>query len=301
MKHKKIQYILLISLILPFLVETSYSFPWEDQYDTYTYWGSSWTHTVNSVLGYTLNTTRGLNATSDYLTGDFDITGYAAVRLWLRTSSGATELTNGYQTINFTQTGGSYSGIQTAYLNLSETTAAINGTALEAGLYLRLGAGAWVKSFTLISYPFYATTLRNCTWTVNYWVRYLSLDLPFNFTQITTGFGNSTVYFSVSNIQLSRLDPWSRADYELLSGDFVSWLLMPWIYLLGNVAWGFGVLFGEMTLYLKYESVKLPIVFLWLFGGSGGILTVLIPAVGLHLSWFILALALGTTLWQLIR
>lgn len=292
--------------LLLMTVKPTEAFPWEDEYYTYTLWGNRYSHTVNTVTGYVVNTTRSISSVSYFINdNEFGLNADWAVRLWLVSLSGSkTELTDGYNSINHSYVGSDWRLVdhtESDNFEMPETTVAIN-TAIEAGIYLRIEGGSWQRAFTLITEQFKTETIRNATWIVDYQVVYISLGFPFPpRTDVGTAFGNSSAVFRIRNFQIDKLNPWDSAEYELRQGDFVNFLIMPWSYFIGNVTWGFAVLFVEMTMFNKYQSVKPCVVFLWLFGGTGGVLTVMIPALGLHLSWFLLALALASTLWLLIR
>ena len=277
-------------------------YPWVGHTSTFTWHLRNDTQTINGQLGYILNTTTsdGSRSVSENYVGFLSPVYYAVKCAILKTDNSSTTLTTSYNS-NVSRTSNG-EGIQTITWT-PEATVLTGGEAIKITVAIKVGGGAWMDKAVFVSNTLLYGGLSNTSWSIKlYTVRTTYISDAYGFVY----WGNTTYASRIENVVFNALDPWSQGDQYLREHDLVSWLLLPWNYISGlfnmpNLMYMFAVLFIELTMYNKYEDVRPPIVFLWLFGGAGGFLTLMIPALGLHLAWFILAFALASTLYLLLR
>jgi len=226
-----------------------------------------------------------------------DLQTWCAVRVYVRRADNSTvELTSGYNT-NVTRTVDG-EGLQNVTFTPPNTVLYIGSDAVMVNAYHRAGAGAWTHKAVFITARLETTQIQNSTWIFRL---YTSRNYASGSTANSLVWGSSSYLSRVEGVQVETLKPWEKQLHYMRNLDFIQFLLTPWTYYIGNLIYGIGLLFVVVTTYLRYEDYKPLIPWLWLFGGAGGALTLLLPVTGLHLSWFILALALGSTLYSLFR
>lgn len=287
-------------LVLILSVPGADAMPWDIPFSE-DWWFSAETHTVNDYLGYVLNSTQSdtwkyvlAQASGEY--GDTNV----SIRVYVVRSSNATvELTNGYNDVRVDRTGNG-AGLQNTTWQPDVTTLYLGVDAVMFKVYLKAATQPWQHKVTLISNRLKTDELLNSTWTFRLYTEraYIAPGI----TQCYFYWGDDSYASEVENVELAKLAPWEEMNYHLTGGDFVSFLTTPFAYPLAqwsNLIWGFALLFCGLTLYLRYEKIEPIIVVFWIFGGTGGILTMLIPAVGLYPAWFLLAFAFALTLLKL--
>lgn len=300
---KKLQegHILGILIMLVWLgaaVSQVYGMPW-DTPTTQTWYHQTSTHTVNGDLGYQLNLTQG--DTSTFVEQDW---------------SGVRNITFSWNII-LVDTDGSETSLGT---HVANSTRSVNGTGLQTATWtpaltalyfgydaIKLqalmnvnGSSQWDIEATFMSYVLPYKELQNSTWTFKTYTQY-TYSGSSNSTRGYVFWGDLTYETRVEGVSFSTLSPWEMMMAELRQGDYIQFVLTPWTYWLGNLCYGIAVLFLTVTMYIRYGDVRPLIVMFWIFGGTGGVASILIPSLGLHLSWLLLALALAGTLYSLIR
>jgi hypothetical protein len=287
---------LIVLVWLLFAVDSALALPW-DTPNIYTYWLRDDSHTVNGVLGYVLNVSRSYSSKTVDLSYSGDTVAYWAVRIYsVHGDNSTTELTSSYD-LNCSRALNGV-GLQNLTWTPDQTVLMIGTEAFEIDLYMKIGAGAWTKKATFVTARVQSDLLHSSTWTIRLWT-----EREYSPTTTTARFkwGSENYKSRVENIKLAKLDPWETQDHYLQNSDFFQFIAAPWTYYIGDLFWGFGLLFVGVTTYNKYGSIRPVIVMIWLFGGTGGILGMLVPFFSLPLAWFLLSFLLGTTLYLLIR
>lgn len=293
----KLRVVALSLMLFCFLIESAQAFPW-DTPSTHRWYMRADTHTVNDYLGYVLNrtltsTTKSFSSSDS---GDFQV--WWSVRVWVvRSTNASVELTDGTYNLNVTRTVNG-AGLQNATWTPPLTNLYIGADALRLHLYIKIGGGDYQHKATFITAHLETKQIVNSTWTFRlYTNRTLSAGTTYGYFL----WGNSGYETRIEKVELAQLSPWETMSYHLRNSDYISFLFTPWTYYIGNVFWGIMLLFLSVTTYNRYSRIEPIIVMFWIFGGTGSILTFLVPAVGLNLSWFLLAFALGATLYKLLR
>lgn len=292
----KLPNLLLLPLLFSIIVAPVMAMPW-DTPKTQIWYVSSTTHTVNTVLGYFIGENR--SDTPTYLTdgrvGTFVV--QWGWRLWTVDKQGTkAELTSGSPNATYTVNGNS-TGIHESTWTAPQTTLSYAAYAVEFGFYHNLSA-TWYRWATFVSSLLDTKLIVASTWSFKV---YVEVSQSGGNTQLTLRWGSQAYNTRIENVQLGQLSPWDAQDSALKRGDWVGFFLSPWTYFISNLFYLIAVMFIFVTVYLRYDSFKPCIVLAWLFGGTGGILTLLIPALGLHVSWFLLAFALAATLFTLFQ
>ena len=226
-------------------------------------------------------------------------------RIWLLHSSGSTqELTSGSPTAIMVRNTMS-EGFQSSTFNIPLTTLSNGMDAVLIIIYTKLGSdyfSLWKEGAVLVSSQLDYSKLSAATWAFNlYTKRTGSLVSQHYYTNAVFIFGSINCNSNIDNVSLIGLSPWERQMKLLNEGNFVQFIVLPWVYIIGNLFYGLLFAFFSITTYLRYNDARPVLIWFWIFGGSGGVATLLIPEIGLHLSWLLLAFALAGTLWQLIR
>ena len=252
-------------------------------------------HTANNITGYKLSETQSATAESDSRskTGTFTI--YYGVRVWVVFSDGQTEeLTSGTPIATVYRNTLS-SGLQSANWTCPGYSSIIDAVMVK--VYQRFSDETdWSLRVTFITHNQTLIKLPESTWTFYYYTkRAVAGD-----TTATFYWGNST-YNSRVRFQYYEPNAWELMMYHLSQGDFVSFIVWPYFNLIGNLFYGVLLLVVGATLYRRYESFVPIAIMMVLFGGVGGVVTMLVPAAGLHLAWLFMAFGLAILFFKLVR
>lgn len=294
----RVRTLLLVLALATLVIGQVQALPW-DTPSTHRFWFRGDTKTVNGVLGYLVadNQSSIVKNVYIYQPGIYTYT-YVAVRVWLLQPANVTvELTDATYNINVTQ------WLELGQLKNVTWTSPLRSLvpgsdALQFNIYLKVGNGTWKHKATFVTEHLETDQIINSTWTFRL---YIEKQILAGVTYCYFRWGGSSYQSRIDNVQLAKLNPWETMQYHLINADFISFLITPWTYFIGNLFYGFALLFIGVTTYNRYDDVRPVIVLFWIFGGTGGVVTMLIPAVGLNLSWFLLAFALACTLYLLFR
>lgn len=271
--------------------------PW-DTPTTDTLYMRSDTHTVNNQLGYALNTSRTTTEASVSVTkaGTNDV--YWAIRAWLRKrNNSTTELTDGSYSINVTRsTNGA--GIQTVAFTPAATSIELAYEALVVRAYIKIAADSYIEKAIFITGHLETLEIRSSTWSINL---FTNRTVSGGSTYGVFHWGDGDHLSRIEGFQVKTLKPWEKMLHDMTQFNWLNAVMVPWTYFIGDLIYAWALLFVGVTLYNRYNDVRPLIVMFWIFGGTGGFLTLLIPAVSLPLAWFLLAFALATTLYVLFK
>jgi len=255
------------------------------------------TQTVNTVLGYKLSETESSTQKSVTQAVATNVTTYFGWRVWKVNSKGEeTELTSGYQ---YSWRVADGEGIQNILWNAPTTSLQIGYDAIKVVLYVKLTAtGPWQPKATFISSKLLEKTLVASEWAFQ---TYTKKVYSGGSTTATVFWGASAKESSIAGIEFENPDVYENMQYKLQTGDFVGFVLYPYLNLVGNLFYGLLMLMVCVPTYNRYKSVTPLLVLLIIFGGAAGIFTLLIPEAGMGLGWIIFLIGLGGLLYKVFR
>lgn len=267
-------------------------------YSTMTLYMRSDTWTVHEELGYKLWTTNTLfddnvESTSDTLE-DF----YVSLRLWRVDESGQTLLTT--DIANVTQSGLTAGTLLNTTYTLPNELDLGYSDALQVDLLFSWeSGGGTVTKATFITDILNSNKINNNTWTVYYYIAVTNDSGTYSYTFY---YGDSSHESKIVNIQFGILDPWGKGLMQLGEGDFIGFIINPYSYhLTQELFFGIFAMLIIVPAYNRYRDIRPVMVLSLLFGGVGGFLTLLVPAIALRISFLFLAIGLGIVLYKLLR
>lgn len=292
--NKKL-FIMCFAMLCCMTLQSAAALPWDNPV-TYDWWMRDDAHTVNGYLGYVLNVSRSYSAKSVSLSDSGDTVAYFGLDTLLVKADNSTSALGSIIILSRIANG---TGFQNVTFTPDQTVLDIGRDAIQVDLYIRIGYfGEWVKKATFISSKINSDLLHNSSWTYRLWTERSCSS------NVTTGifrWGSADYESRVEDLKFDKLTPWQQQDAYLNQGDFFQFLAAPWTYYIGDLFWAFLFLFVAVTTYNQYGDIRPVIVMLWLFGGTGGILGMLLPWFSMPVAWFLLSFVLGTTLYLLIR
>jgi hypothetical protein len=249
-------------------------------------------HTIHEQLAYKLDFVNSYTSTYDSrtTTGTHDVS--YGIRVWVLDIFGNLyELSSGTPEAIVTRSADA-EGYQSAYFSCPAYSGLID--AVQVNVYQRFGSDPWSLRRYFITGEDLYIKLPESSWEIYYYTNRTVAS--------TTGyfFHGSSSYSSRINFQYYRANPWEIAMARLQAGNYFGFLFTPWTYYLGDIFWTLLLLFGIVTAYNRFGSLKPILALLWLFGGVGSFLSAMIPAIALSVAWLMLALAMGITLFKLI-
>jgi len=256
-----------------------------------TYYYRSDSHTVNNVTGYRLSMTPSASLIEESRTDAGSKNVSYGVRVWVLSQSGTeTELTDESPVAVVTRSSDG-EGLQETTWNCPNYGSVVD--AFVVRLYQRFDSETWSLRRIYVTYDEQMIKFPEETWTFYYYTN--------RTTSSTTGYFmyGDTAHLSRLDLQIYEADPWDIQLFEFISGNPLKALLVPWTSTLGSMFYGFALFFASITMYHRYGSLRVVLGILWLFGGAGSVLTLVLPLPGLGLAYVILLLAVGITLFDL--
>jgi len=253
-------------------------------------------HTVHDVTAYRLNET---------LSGDSKIIGksrsgnlnvYWGIRIYILNENGETEITDGISAVvNRTADG---QGIQSCNLTVSHQILILAVSALKLNVYTKIGEdGDWQLLATFISDPLSKTAILSGEWTIEIYTRRYSTGSE---TYSYIYFGGS-YQSKISNIQLEEPDIFDWMSYKLRTGQLINFIILPYINLIKDIFYGLMLLLICIPVYNRYHSFTPILIIFVIFGGTGGIISLLIPQSGLQIAWILLVIGLAGLIYKALR
>lgn len=248
--------------------------------------------TVNGETGYSLNETNSASARyiDDFMGGSLTV--YWGFRVWILHDSGATLLSSDIIAVMSRSIDGE--GLTTSTWNCPGTSLIVGYDAVKITLYIRLGEGIWIAKASFITHNLMKKAISG-TWQFQlYTKRIESGGETFGYAY----WGTETYKSGIGNILLTEPSTQDIMLYELSRGNFVGAISYPYIALLGGLFYGFPLLIGGITLWLRYQNVYMILILAILLGGGGGFLSLMIPVPALGLGWILLALGLAVLFFK---
>lgn len=254
------------------------------------------THTVNTVLGYKLNETQTSTQLYTSVTAEGNLTAYYGWRVWKVNSKGeVSELTSGYK---YSWRVASAEGQQNVLWNCPGSSLQVGYDAIMAKLYMRFAEGPWIEKATFISDQLLKKTLVGTEWAFQTYTKKLYSG---GSTTVYVYWGASAKETSIAGIEFVDADVYEVMNYKVQSGDFVGFVVYPYVNLVGSTFYGLCMLMICVPIYNRNKSFTPIIVLLILFGGATGIFTLLIPEIGLGVGWIFFLLGLAGLLYKVFR
>ena len=278
---------LLACLVMPVWAETS------------TLYMRSDTQTFRGVTGYKLSETQSSTSTIDSrekLDTDTHNISYGVTIYSVDWNETQTAVTSTVVAIVTRTSDGA--GIQTVSWTYDSPLVL---DALLVRVYQRFGAEDWSLRASFIMFE--DASIKEPTFTFYYYTERITTWQPIPSKWNTTSvfrWGSST-YNSRIELDYTEPHPWELQLRKLAQINIIAFIEFPYTYLLGNLAYGFFLLGLGLTLYKRHESIVPASLALILFGGAGGITTMLIPLVGLHLGWLVFVFGLGILFFKLVK
>lgn len=253
------------------------------------------THTIQDDLGYKLMIQQSTTSIFDVRSIGANTSISYGSRVWIIDSSGNVfELTSGTPVATVTRDDNSSSLMSSTWTSGDFSNYITD--ILMVKIYQRFGTDDWTLRRTFLSNEELLIRLPSSTWTFYYYV-----DHYINGVTNSTFYHGSATYNSRITFFYAAISPWEMMTYHYIEFNFLTALFIPWTFHIGDMFWGIILMFILVTTYNRYGSLRAVLAMSWLFAGSGGILSFVIPQVGLEISWIFLAFTLAITLYKLIR
>jgi len=258
------------------------------------------THTVNGILGYRLDKTASSSDTYDSVSTDGASITYYGVRVWIVHSSGALEELTSGEPVAIVSRNQDGEGLQSATWNCPGYNNIID--AIMVKVYQRFGTEEWNLRATFITENNTLIKLPEATWTFTYYTKrnYMS-ELDSGVTVSTLYWGGN--YETKVQLKYAEPTPYELMLWKLWKGDILGFLILPYSWLLGFIAYSIVFLLPlGIVLYNRLEDATATLIALLLIGGfAGGLIGVFVPASGLLLCWILFVLGIAALLYRLIR
>lgn len=256
------------------------------------------THTTNYVLGNELNETKGTTLSYMQLNAVSDAIVYWGYRVYIVHYDGnVTELTSGipvgivYRTFNA-------EGFQNASWACPDYPLEANIDAIQVDLYMRVTSGAWIKQAIFITDMLHDTYLHAGNWVFSTYTKRSTVGLAMSGYAY---FGDATHASGIYGLDLSIADIYDDMGSKLKTGDFLGFILAPYINLVGNLFYGLLFLLICVPLYRRYQSFTPILLILLIGGGIGGFVGFLIPQAASGIAWIFFAIGLAGLIYKVIR
>jgi hypothetical protein len=256
------------------------------------------TYTTLEVSGYGLdvdytNTALSVNASS---AGVVNVT--YGIRVYLVTSDTvSTEITGGVPVAQILLTG-NFSGQLSSSWVCPETTVIMGYQALQVEVYVSLNnGGSWSAQASFISPVVMSSKLVS-----NAWILSLKVNMvqDVNTTSSFT-FGDSDNRCTVSGVVIQTPLQSEVQGWRLSRGDYVGFEIGAYTDIIGSAFYVLILLVPTGILYFRYGHVGTIVFFFLLFGGTGGLVWVLVPAWAATVVSGLLILGFSFVVWRVIR
>jgi hypothetical protein len=256
------------------------------------------THTVNNETQYQLKLTRSTIAItlSDSVAGSYQ-TSYGFRVFVLHYDGSEDEISHGTPIGTLTRAANG-EGLQNNTYTPTYTRWQVGFDALKVVVYVRFGTGSWTAKATWTTERQLAKAIDDEEWTFSI---YTKRDESGGNTQAQVKFGNVTYDSLIDDVIFIEPNTFEMMQYHLNNGDLIQFFIYPYYVLIGNLIYGLGMLFICGPMYLRYRSFNIILVLFALFGGTGGVFTLMVPSIALHVTWVFLLLGLAGLLWKATR
>jgi hypothetical protein len=253
-------------------------------------------HIVNNVTAFQLDTTNtesAVDANETSITSGLNVSW--GFRVYLLHDGGAvSELTSTYSGL-ITRVIDGYGYCYSTW-SCPATPLVMGYDSIEIRVYTQIGAGSWTLKGTFTTPRLLEKYLKASTWMFCVYVAKSTGS-----TVSTFRFGDLfTADSSVTGVQFIDPNTFELMLYNLNSGNFFTFILLPYIALIGSLFYGLVLLLLIVPIYIKYHSLDVVLFMLILFGGAGGFFSLLMPISGLQVGFVVMAFAIGSLLYKMI-
>jgi len=245
------------------------------------------------ILGYRLaDTPSDSTVTDEVSSASGPQPSSYGVRVWIVHENGALdELTNGEPAAIVTRSDDT-EGLQNATWNCPGYSSLVYAVMIK--VYQRFTDTDWSLRATFITEGEQLIKLPEATWTFHYYTKHYGAK-----SYLFWG-GNYG-----SSVEITYSDPsvYELMLHKLSISDFISFLMLPFTYWLGFLAYGLIFLLPlGIVLYNRFEDASATIIGLLLIGGFvGGAISKLVPQSGLQLCWILFVLGIAALLYKLVK
>jgi len=270
------------------------------EYTTETWYFRSDTWTVNDELGYKLHTTQSNNTTYVESTSASLQELTVGIKIYRVNTDGDVIPVTDTVVAEATQSGlTAGTMLNTTYALSGDVESLTLDDAIQVVLYEQIGTGTQTAKATFITRNLQTDEMNTNTWTLNY---YVSITEDAGTYYYRFHYGDSSTDSKIVNVQYVTLDPWGKSLYYIGKSDLINFIFNPYSYYLGQeLAFGIIALGFIIPAYNRYRDIRPVAILCLLFGGTGGLLTAMIPAVAMKVSFLFLALGVAIILYKLIR
>ncbi len=258
-----------------------------------TYYFRSDSHNVSGVFGYKLNLTPSASLVEDSRTdvGETSNISYG-VRVWVVTPSGVElESTSGSPVAIVTRTSDG-DGIQSATWTCPEYTQVVD--AFHINVYQRFNQTTWSLRRIFVTSDDLMIEFPEGEWTFYYYTN-RTIDGADTVSYYKFGVSSHNSRVATRN---KEADPFDIQLFELVSGNLFQAVVSPWTVTMGGMFYVFAFFFMAITTYNRYGSIRIVLGIMWLFGGAGSVLSLLLLP-GMGVAYVILLLAVAFILYDL--
>lgn len=249
-------------------------------------------HTVEEQLGYKLSEDNSLSTESYTEDVDANLSITIGFRAWVYTRFGRTEITPSVVAQYVITSNGEHEVNSTWYYTGSNEIV----DAVEIRIYIKFGAGSWVQMLVGITDDDLYIRLPEGSWQMVY---NIERNGNSTYTNATLRWGSPS-YDTRVILPTAAASPWDVALIKLVNFDVSGFALTPFTYHLGDLFYAIMLLFCIVTAYNEKGSLGYILAILWLFGGVGSILSMLLPALTLNIAYILLAFATAFTLLKFL-
>lgn len=255
------------------------------------------TQTINTVTGYKLSETPPNYNASTSISASGNITGYLGYRVFIVYDDGdMIEISSTY--IGISGRVNDTEGLMNATWACPKTSLNVGFQALRVEMYMQLGSGGWVDKATFITGFLNETEITNSTWVFQTYTKHAYTD---GSTILTATWGTSIANTLIDNVGVTDPDIYDMMNFFLFNGNFIGFILAGYTNYIGSLFYGLLLMIFFVPLYNRYKSFSPIIILLILFGGAGGLLSLMVPEAGLGISWIFLIVGIGGLIYKVSR
>lgn len=291
-----------IAFLLLLLLISSFPLSYAATSTMETWYIRSDTDTVNGVLGYVANTTQSTSSVSINTTTLFPSVEFGW-RIW-HVGGGnneTTEITSGTP-IAIVQRSSTSSGIQSNTWTPPATSLQVGWDSFKFTIYYTspIGFTPWTAFAVLTSERQMYKALEAQELTFYLWTSFTINTFPTP-NDIQIRFGSSTYNTRIEDLTFTNPYEQEIQLYHLTNQDFIAFLFHPYVSVMGSLTYGILMLVPTISLYKRTKSFQHILILFVLFGGSTGVMTLMIPEIGMSIGWAFLLLGLGGLLYKTFR
>jgi len=263
--------------------------------NTTSYYLRSDTITVNNSTAYYMNVANSATAlTISIMDVNSGLSGSIGYRVYILHQDGSvSELTAGVPEAVGTLTLDNASYVNSNW-NCPRTGLSVGWDAIRVDAYLRAGSDPWTLKGSWATDDLLDNAVLASTWVFNAYLNKTSTAG----TTVSFTFGSGTLPGIVSGVLLNPATEFELMLYNLGMGNFFTFLMYPFTYLIGNLVYGLMMLLILVPVYVKYRDIDVILLMMIMFGGAGGFFWAMIPETGLWVGFVVMAFALAALIYR---